>query len=135
MTFTSKDASIATVDTEGNVKGVKEGSVEIEVNTDIDGLKGVCKVTVEKGTAVEDTFFASVRVMPNPFDSHIRVVLNGEMREMTYDIINVVGNVVSTGRIVSNETQIETSELQAGIYLLRLTTETGLVSSYRLVKK
>ena len=133
--FKSKDESIAKVDADGNVTGVKEGTVKIEVTTDVDNVKGECDVTVEKASAVQDAFFASVRVMPNPFDTHIRVVLNGEMREMTYDIINVVGNVVSTGRILSNETQIETAELQAGIYLLRLTTDKGLVSSYRLVKK
>ncbi len=133
--FKSKDESIAKVDADGNVTGVKEGTVKIEVTTDVDNVKGECDVTVEKASAVQDAFFASVRVMPNPFDTHIRVVLNGEMREMTYDIINMVGNVVSTGRILSNETQIETAELQAGIYLLRLTTDKGLVSSYRLVKK
>ena len=133
--FKSKDESIAKVDAEGNVTGVKEGTVKIEVTTDVDNVKGECDVTVEKASAVQDAFFASVRVMPNPFDTHIRVVLNGEMREMTYDIINVVGNVVSTGHIRSSETQIETAELQAGIYLLRLTTDKGLVSSYRLVKK
>ncbi|MGP1362414.1 MAG: Ig-like domain-containing protein [Bacteroides sp.] len=135
VSFKSKDESIAKVDAEGNVTGVKEGKVKIEVTTDVDNVKGECDVTVEKPSDVQDAFFASVRVMPNPFDTHIRVVLNGEMREMTYDIINVVGNVVSTGRILSNETQIETAELQAGIYLLRLTTDKGLVSSYRLIKK
>ncbi|MGP1363502.1 MAG: Ig-like domain-containing protein [Bacteroides sp.] len=134
VTFKSKDESIAKVDAEGNVTGVKEGKVTIEVTPDVIGLKGVCNVTVEKPSDVQDAFFASVRAMPNPFNSSVRIVLGEDFVEMKYELINTYGSVVRTDRIVSSETQIETSDLQQGIYLLRLTREDGPAKSYRLVK-
>jgi len=134
VTFTSKDESIAKVDAEGNVTGVKEGTVKIEVTTDVATVKGECDVTVEKPSAVQDAFFASIRVMPNPFNSSVRIVLGEDFVEMKYELINTHGSVVRTDRIVSCETQIETADLMQGIYLLRLTRLDGLVKSYRLVK-
>jgi len=133
--FKSQDETIATVDAQGNVKGVKVGKVKIDVTTDVDGVKGACDVTVEKPNAVEEAVFADVRVMPNPFETNLRIVLGGENRGVKYELINVTGSVVRSGSIVSSETQIETSELMSGIYLLRLTTDKGFVKSYRFVKE
>ncbi len=136
VTFKSRDEKIATVDANGNVKGIKAGTVTIDVTTDVPNVKAECKVTVKpKGTDVQDLFFANVHIMPNPFDTHIRIVLSGDLRDVHYELINVTGNVLRKGDIESNEAQIETSELYSGIYLLRLSTDTGLVKTYRLVKK
>lgn len=133
--FKSQDETIATVDAQGNVKGVKVGKVKIDVTTDVDGVKGTCDVTVEKPNAVEEAVFANVRVMPNPFSTNMRIVLDGDLHDMKYELINVTGSVVRSGSIVSSETLIETSELMSGIYLLRLTTDKGFVKSYRFVKE
>ena len=135
VTFKSQDETIATVDAQGNVTGVKAGTVKIEVTTDVAGVNGTCNVTVEKPNAVEEAVFANVRVMPNPFSTNMRIVLDGDLHDMKYELINVTGSVVRSGSIVSSETQIETSELMSGIYLLRLTTDTGFVKSYRFVKE
>ena len=136
VTFKSRDEKIATVDANGNVKGIKAGTVTIDVTTDVPNVKAECTVTVKaKGTDVQDLFFANVHIMPNPFDTHIRIVLSGDARDVHYELINVTGSVLRKGDIESNEAQIETSELHSGIYLLRLSTATGLVKTYRLVKK
>ncbi|MGP1460218.1 MAG: Ig-like domain-containing protein [Bacteroides sp.] len=136
VTFKSRDEKIATVDAKGNVKGIKAGTVTIDVTTDVPNVKAECKVTVKaKGTDVQDLFFANVHIMPNPFDTNIRIVLSGDARDMHYELINVTGSVLRKGDIESNEAQIETSDLHSGIYLLRLSTDTGLVKTYRLVKK
>jgi len=136
VTFKSRDEKIATVDANGNVKGIKAGTVTIDVTTDVPNVKGECTVTVKaKRTDVQDLFFANVHIMPNPFDTQIRIVLSGDARDVHYELINVTGSVLRKGDIESNEAQIETSELHSGIYLLRLSTATGLVKTYRLVKK
>ena len=140
VSFKSLDESIATVDAQGNVKGVKAGTVKIEVTTDVATVKGECDVTVEAttpdpGTAVQDAFFASVRVMPNPFEADLRIVLDGESQGVKYELINANGSIVRKGTIVANDTRIETAELTAGIYILRLTSESGKTKSFTLVKK
>ena len=135
VTFKSQDETIATVDAQGNVKGVKVGKVKIDVTTDVDGVKGACDVTVEKPNAVEEAVFADVRVMPNPFETNLRIVLGGENRGVKYELINANGAVVRNGGIVANETLVETSELAAGVYILRLTSESGRTKSFKLIRK
>ena len=142
VTFKSKDESIAKVDGNGNVTGVKEGKVKIEVTTDVATVKGECDVTVEAngttpdpGVAVEDAVFANVLVAPNPFEADLRIVLDGEIQGVKYELINANGSMVRKGTIVANDTRIETAELTAGIYILRLTSESGKTKSFTLVKK
>ena len=135
VTFKSQDETIATVDAQGNVKGVKVGKVKIDVTTDVDGVKGTCDVTVEKPNAVEEAVFADVRVMPNPFETNLRIVLGGENRGVKYELINANGAVVRNGGIVANETLVETSELAAGVYILRLTSESGRTKSFKLIRR
>ena len=138
--FKSLDETIATVDDNGNVTGVKEGKVKIEVTTDVATVKGECDVTVEAttpdpGVAVEDAVFANVLIAPNPFEADLRIVLDGESQGVTYQLISANGAVVRSGNILSNETRVETAELTAGIYILRLTSESGRTKSFTLVKK
>ena len=140
VSFKSLDESIATVDDNGNVTGVKEGKVKIEVTTDVATVKGECSVTVEAttpdpGVAVEDAVFANVLVAPNPFEADLRIVLDGESQGVKYELINANGSIVRKGTIVANDTRIETAELTAGIYILRLTSGSGKTKSFTLVKK
>ncbi len=48
VVFTSSDASIATVDVDGNVTGVAEGTVTITVKTEDGSYTDECKITVSK---------------------------------------------------------------------------------------
>ena len=105
-------------------------------------MKGECDVTVEAngttpdpGVAVEDAVFANVLVAPNPFEADLRIVLDGESQGVKYELINANGSIVRKGTIVANDTRIETAELTAGIYILRLTSESGRTKSFTLVKK
>ena len=49
LQFISSDESIATVDEEGNIKAIKEGTVTITVQTKDGKYKATCEVTVSKG--------------------------------------------------------------------------------------
>jgi len=133
--FKSQDETIATVDAQGNVKGVKVGKVKIDVTTDVDGVKGTCDVTVEKANAVEEAVFADVRVMPNPFETNLRIVLGGENRGVKYELINAQGVIVRTAQLGHVISQIDTEALPEGLYLLRLTHTSGATKTFVVVKK
>lgn len=83
--------------------------------------------------AVEDVVFVSVVVAPNPFDSQLRIV-NCELRG-TYALLNAQGVMVTFGALESAETRINTSMLPAGMYLLRLTSESGATKTINVVKE
>ena len=83
--------------------------------------------------AVDDVVFANVVVAPNPFDSQLRIV-SGELKGV-YTLLNAQGVVVASGVLENAETRINTSLLSAGMYLLRLSTESGAVKTYKVVKQ
>ena len=87
----------------------------------------------EKTTAVDDAVFANVLVAPNPFDNQLRIV-NGELRG-TYALLNAQGVVVRSGSMAGSEVVIETSDLTSGLYLLRLTAESGATKTITVVKE
>ena len=76
---------------------------------------------------------ANVLVAPNPFDNQLRIV-NGELRG-TYALLNAQGVMVVLGVLENIETRINTSLLPAGMYLVRLTADSGITKTYSVVKQ
>ena len=84
-------------------------------------------------SAVEDAMFAQVCVTPNPFDNQLRITTN-ELRG-TYALLNAQGVVVLSGVLMQGETILNTNELSAGLYLVRITVASGEAKTYRVIKK
>jgi len=130
----TSDAAIVTVDQNGNIQGVAAGEATITVKSKKDeSIKSTCKVVVESASSVEDAVFANVVVAPNPFSAQLRIA-NGELCG-TYTLLNVQGVVVASGVLEGAETHVNTSSFPAGMYLLRLTADNGVVKTYRVVKQ
>ncbi len=91
------------------------------------------KAVFEKTTSVEDAMLANVLVAPNPLDNQLRIV-NGELRGI-YALLNAQGVVVVLGVLENIETRINTSLLPAGMYLVRLTADSGITKTYSVVKQ
>ena len=96
-------------------------------------IKATCKVIVKPATSVEDMLFANIVVLPNPFNNELRIV-GGDLRGK-YALYNTQGVVVTSGVLEGTETRINTSSFPAGMYLLRLSAENGVVKTYRVVKQ
>ena len=134
VTWETSDAAIVTVDQDGNIKGVAVGEATITVKSKKDEtIKSTSKVIVDPATAIEDATFANVVVAPNPFGNQLRIV-NGELRG-TYALLNAQGVVVVLGVLENIETRINTSLLPAGMYLVRLTADSGITKTYSVVKQ
>jgi len=134
VAWETSNSAIVTVDQDGNIKGVAVGEATITVASKTNAsIKATCKVIVEPATAVEDAVFASVVIAPNPFDNQLRIA-NGELCG-TYTLLNVQGVVVASGVLEGAETHVNTSSFPAGMYLLRLSTESGATKTYRVVKQ
>ena len=84
-------------------------------------------------SAVEDAMFAQVCVIPNPFDNQLRITTN-ELRG-TYALLNAQGVVVLSGVLMQGEMILNTNELSAGLYLVRITVASGEAKTYRVIKK
>ena len=153
VTWTSDKPEVATVK-DGTVTAVGVGDAKITVTTEDEGKTAECTVKVKakptptpsptptpnptptpkpKPNAVEDATLATVLVAPTPFSTQLRIV-NPEGASVTYELVNLAGVVLRAGVLGGTETVVETADLVAGLYFVRLTGENGAQRGVRVVK-
>ena len=80
------------------------------------------EVTVKqegKPAAVESSLLAGISVSPNPFSSQLRIS-NKTAINACYKLLSANGVMIYQGALEGTETVLNTEELKAGIYLLRI---------------
>ena len=126
--------AVATPKTGWKLKSLTAGTQDIKADGKFTVTADVeVKAVFEKTTAVDDAVFANVLVAPNPFTTQLRLVCNGATGR--YDLLNASGVVVRSGNVDGNEVLIETTDLTSGLYLLRLTAESGATKVVTVVKE
>lgn len=130
--WTSDDASVATV-VDGVVHAVKEGVTDVHAK--LGDKTATCKITVVAVTsqAVEDEQLRSIVVYPNPFASQLHFK-NENWQVKSFELLDMTGRVVRSGVATADEVTVETSNLNAGVYLLHLHSENG-IAVHKVVKQ
>lgn len=88
-------------------------------------------ITFSTGTnnlSVEDNF----RIYPNPATDVLNI--RGEVEIISMSLVNTTGKVVLQSNVNGNEFSANISDIPSGIYMLRLTTKQGVVSSKISIK-
>lgn len=141
VTVTPKDALTASA-TDGKltIKADKPFDKDTKVTVTVTSkvvpsVSASCTVTLkyEKPGAVEDAALESMVVVPNPFTSQLRIS-NPEGVGARYELVNTIGVVVHGGALQGVETVLNTENLNAGVYLLRLLSGTSS-KTLRVVKE
>jgi len=83
--------------------------------------------------SVPETGEETMAVYPNPFSDQIRI--SGADNLETVQLLNARGQVVREVRATDGETLLSASELQPGIYFLRLQFEDGSTSTQKIMKQ
>jgi regulation of enolase protein 1 (concanavalin A-like superfamily) len=137
INWLSTKPDVASVNQTGQVTALAPGETFIIV-TSIDGsLKDTCTVVVtELSTNIFNEKYDSTQKLelyPNPASDCISIVnLIGESH---VSIINTNGQVISQFYTVEREIEVNVSSLKNGIYMIRATNKSGLVSTGRFVKQ
>jgi lipoprotein len=128
---------VSVADGKITVKGEKESAQEITISAKSkaksDLAPATCKVKVTKGTPVEDALFASIVVAPNPFVDVLRISTEG-VNGLSYTLYSTQGNVVLHGELTNTTSEINTTGVPSGLYLLRIATKDGASKTWRIVK-
>lgn len=114
----------------------KDTQVTVTVTSKVaPSVSASCTVTLkyEKPGAVEDAALESMVVAPNPLTSQLRIS-NPEGVKARYELVNTIGVVVRGGALQGVETVLNTENLNAGVYLLRLLSGTSS-KTLRVVKE
>ncbi|MCF8424524.1 MAG: lamin tail domain-containing protein [Bacteroidia bacterium] len=74
----------------------------------------------------DETIMSEIKLFPNPAKDNLMVTLSNfeEMGSVTYSIVNAIGQVVYKGAIISNETSINISSLNSGMYYFKTSSQT-----------
>lgn len=81
-------------------------------------------------------FSASFKIFPNPILTNIHLIINPTpFINFTYRILNTNGLVVvASSKVETPETEIDLSNLSAGIYFLEIENQNGLVEVRKFIK-
>ncbi len=83
--------------------------------------------------ALEDATLATIAVSPNPFSSQLRII-NSEGILGRYEFVSSTGVLLRSGALEGKELVLETAELPAGIYLVRVYGANAMQKSVRVLK-
>ena len=82
-------------------------------------------------TDVDEDYAMNVNIYPNPVKDALH--LEGENLRQ-YDVFSLDGKLVKSAQIADNEVIIDVNELESGVYMLRITSEKGVLTR-RIVKE
>ncbi len=93
VTWESTDVSVATVDTEGLVLGISDGSAIITVTSINGGHTSSCLIQVKKEILSVVNGQPSIRVFPNPVEGYLNLEFM-DAGQRSIRIYNIVGNLL-----------------------------------------
>ena len=124
----------ATIDANGLLTALTDGTVTVTATAnDASGETATMVVTISSQTlGLNELSLNKVNIYPNPVQNELFVEVKNE-KITKIDIIDFSGKVIKS---IANSTtkSIDVSELKQGIYVLKVSTETG-VSTNRFIKQ
>ena len=89
-----------------------------------------------KSLSTDDLFLNNTVVYPNPFSESITISAIEQTEKLTkIEIYSTIGALLIKVRVKKNKTIINTASYAKGIYLIKLTSETGNMIIKKMVKK
>ncbi|MFY0606554.1 MAG: Ig-like domain-containing protein [Cyclobacteriaceae bacterium] len=113
VSFSSSDATIASVDASGLVKALSEGTADIKVTSEDGGFSDMVLVQVTSTKEVLSAKTSRLAIYPNPAQNHIILPdhLNG-----AYVVMDMSGRKILTGLMDSRTLNVD--QLKAGAYFV-----------------
>ena len=90
------------------------------------------------GTALGNSESINAIAYPNPFSDHINISSNSFTEESTIQIYNIQGKLVSEGQYNFNDSAnqvLTTSDLQNGIYIVRMQASDKKTQTFKMIKE
>ena len=112
-TWASSDTTIATVNTDGLVTGVNEGTATITVTTEEGEFTDTILLTITTSAAELN----SVIMYPNPTEAEITIV---DIAGSTIQVHDMLGKIMMSKRILTNNENVDLSSFSQGVYFMQI---------------
>lgn len=77
----------------------------------------------------------SITIYPNPVKDFLIVDLSSEkLKKPAYVLFDGTGRLIAKGELKNSKTEINTSALSAGLYLLTVSSERKTIKSFKIIK-
>ena len=77
----------------------------------------------------------SITIYPNPVKDFLIVDLSGEkFKNPTYQLFDGTGRIISIGELKNRKTEINTSTLSSGLYILSVLSEGKTIKTFKIIK-
>lgn len=129
VTWSSSNNNVATVDNNGLVTAISEGSATIEVETEDGKLKDIVEVIVSPTTSVE-TANINIKIYPNPIENRL-VIETGDILKYEVVLSDISGNILYSE---FDKNEIDFSIFSSGNYFLTLIANNKYYK-FKLIKK
>jgi hypothetical protein len=113
--------------------GEYEGKIIVETNDEGNAeFVIICTLKVEEGEGIYTINGIETEVFPNPASDFVTVQCSKIINSI--QIINNMGQVVNTITVNNNQTMLDTSNLSAGVYFIKVITDVSAHSSKLIIK-
>ena len=113
---------------DGNIT-MNGGTIYFAVTPYFSGMSGTYLLQIHinrnGGFGVDDDFATNLILYPNPVKDILHVRCDNIQQ---YDIFSVEGKLIKSSQTNNNENGIDCSDLGSGIYMVRITTNKGVVT-------
>jgi uncharacterized protein YjdB/subtilisin family serine protease len=127
--WTSDDEDIATVDENGFVTAIAEGTATITATTVDGGYKAQCVVTVNPASSIVDAEFDKVlKIYPNPVTNGQLIIDNGQLPIEKLELYDINGKLVyQKFSILNSQFSMDISHLPNGTYIVKIGTHSARI--------
>jgi uncharacterized protein (UPF0248 family) len=131
IVWSSNDVTVVTVNQDGLVTAVGEGSATVTVTTNDGGLTATSSFTVSDPVSVNDVRALDVNIYPNPAKDYLHI--KGDNIE-TIQIVNMQGAIISEIRTPDSNISIDLNGLSSGLYTVKIIKDNNSASTVLVVE-
>lgn len=122
VTWKSDNSSIASVDQNGKITALSNGTAKITVADSKGDQEAFCNVNVTGGSSGFNLTGENIniKIYPNPAKNDINIDLDEVEYELNYVVYNFTGKIVMEGILNQQKNRISVNKLIAGLYVIEI---------------
>lgn len=101
-----------------------------------EGVQQPFEISEVLGSEDFSNLITDIKIYPNPSTDVLTLnLINQDNLELDYQIIDNNGKLLTSDKIIANETNIDVAALPSSIYYLKITNVNKEVKTYKIIKK